>query len=530
MTMDRKAREPVWLRDAVLYQIYPQSFADSDGDGIGDFAGALERLDYLQWLGVDALWFSPCFTSPFADAGYDVADYFQVAPRYGGTEALAAFVDAARSRGIRVLLDLVAGHTSDQHPWFREWADDPADNRYIGSPKVGAPAGVWAPTPGKRGGYFMLNFYPSQPALNFGYARENAREPWRQPVSADGPRANRAALREIMAYWFDLGISGFRVDMAASLVKDDPGLVETGRLWTEMRAWIDTAYPDCALLSEWGDPRSAVPAGFHVDFFLQFLGPALRSLWHTGLGTHDPAWGEITGFYFDAEGGGGLDTFLAEWQAAVEAIGDNGYIALPTANHDYARLVTGPRTRHMVGPAFAFLLTWPTLPTIYYGDEIGMRYLEDLPDKEGSILGPVNNRTGSRTPMQWDRSANAGFSTAPADRLYLPIDPDPDRPDVASQRADEGSLLNLVRRLIALRRATPALGTGGSVEVLHTGYPFVYTRGGSHLVVVNPRREPATAPLPPGADPRWLEARGVTSAGGEVRADGFGYGIAELTR
>jgi glycosidase len=528
MTMDGPAREPAWLRDAVLYQIYPQSFADSDGDGIGDFGGALERLDHLQWLGVDALWFSPCFTSPFADAGYDVADYFQVAPRYGGNDALAAFVDAARSRGIRVLLDLVAGHTSDQHPWFRGWADDPADNRYIGSPRVGAPASAWAPTPGKRGGYFMLNFYPCQPALNFGYARRNEREPWRQPVDAEGPRANRAALREIMAYWFDRGISGFRVDMAASLVKDDPGLVETGRLWTEMRAWIDTAHPDCALLSEWGDPRVSVPAGFHVDFFLQFLGPALRSLWHTGLGTHDPAWEEVAG-YFDAEGGGGLDTFLAEWGAAVDAIGDTGHIALPTANHDYARLVTGPRTRDMVAPAFAFLLTWPTLPTIYYGDEIGMRYVEDLPDKEGSILGKAYNRTGSRTPMQWDRSANAGFSTAPADRLYLPIDPDPGRPDVASQRADEGSLLNLVRRLIALRRATPALRTGGPVEVLHSGYPFVYTRGGSHLVVVNPRREPASAPLPAAAgDPRWRAVDGVTVEGGELRAGGFGYGIAEF--
>jgi maltose alpha-D-glucosyltransferase/alpha-amylase len=530
MAMDRGVRGPAWLGDAVLYQIYPQSFADSDGDGIGDFAGAVEHLDHLSWLGVDALWFSPCFASPFADAGYDVADYFRVAPRYGGNAALEAFVDAARSRGIRVLLDLVAGHTSDQHPWFRQWADDPADQRYIGSPKVGAPAGVWAPTPGKRGGYFMLNFYPCQPALNFGYARPNEREPWRQPVDAEGPRANRSALREVMAYWFDRGISGFRVDMAASLVKDDPGLVETGRLWTEMRTWIDRSYPDHVLLAEWGDPRVSVPAGFHADFFLQFLGGALRSLWHTGIGTADPSWA-MPGFYFDAEGSGGIDTFLAEWREAVQALGDRGYIALPTANHDYARLVAGPRTRDMVAPAFAFLLSWPTLPTIYYGDEIGMRYLPDLPDKEGSILGPSNNRTGSRTPMQWDASPNAGFSTAPADRLYLPIDPDENRPTVSAQRADEGSLLHLVRRLIAMRRAAPALGAAGSVEVLHSGYPFVYVRGGTHLVVVNPRRAPASVGLPAGLagrGARWLEAAGVTVEGGRASADGFGYGIAEL--
>jgi glycosidase len=256
---------PAWLADAVLYQIYPQSFADSNGDGIGDLGGILERLDYLQWLGVDTVWFSPCFTSPFADAGYDVSDYFSIAPRYGTNDDLVAVTDAARERGIRVLLDLVAGHTSDQHPWFRAWADDPGDDRYIWSPKVGAPAGAWAPAPGRRGGYFMLNFYPCQPALNFGYARDDAREPWRQPVDAPGPRANRAALREIMAFWFDRGVSGFRVDMASSLVKDDPGYVETGKLWGEMRAWIDRAYPDNVLVPEWGDTAST-----HSD------GPARR--------------------------------------------------------------------------------------------------------------------------------------------------------------------------------------------------------------------------------------------------------------
>jgi glycosidase len=526
--MGATTRGPGWLDDAVLYQIYPQSFADSDGDGIGDFPGALDRLDYLRWLGVDTIWFSPCFQSPFADAGYDVSDYLTVAPRYGTNDDLVALVEAARQRGIRVLLDLVAGHTSDQHPWFRQWAEDPADNRYIGSPRVGRPAGVWAPTPGKRGGYFMLNFYPSQPALNFGYARLDPAEPWRQPVDADGPRANRAALREIMAYWFERGISGFRVDMAASLVKDDPDRLETAKLWTETRAWMDRDHPDRVIVSEWGEPHISVPAGFHVDFLLHFIGTAMRSLWHTGTGTADPSW-TMPGFYFDPEGSGGIDTFLREWREARDTIAGTGHIALPTSNHDYARLVAGPRTRAMVAPAFTFLLTWPTLPTIYFGDEIGMRYLPDLPDKEGSVLGPVNNRTGSRTPMQWDDSPNAGFSTAPADRLYLPIDPDPDRPTVAAQRADERSLLNLVRRLIALRRATPALGTSGSVEVLNEGYPFVYLRGGTHLVVVNPRRTPADAPLPEGTGrPRWLEAAGVAAGAASVQIEGFGYGVAAL--
>ncbi|MBM6398803.1 alpha-amylase family glycosyl hydrolase [Phycicoccus sonneratiae] len=527
--MARTRPQPAWLANSVLYQIYPQTFADSNGDGIGDLAGAQQHLDHLAWLGVDAVWFSPLFASPFADAGYDVADYLSVAPRYGTNDDLAAFVDAARSRGIRVLLDLVAGHTSDQHPWFREWADDPSDHRYIGNERVGRPAGIWCPVPGRRGGYYQLNFYPCQPALNFGYARPDPAEPWRDAVDAEGPRANRRALRDVMTHWFDLGISGFRVDMAGSLVKDDPGLVETGRLWTEMRDWLDTEHPDKALLSEWGDPAVAVPAGFHADFFLQFNKPALRSLWHTGIGTHDPSWTESGRYFFDAEGSGGIDTFLREWREATAAIGvDGGHIALPSANHDYARLVSGPRTAAQARAAFAFIATWPTLPTIYYGDEIGMRYVEDLPDTEGSILSPTNNRTGSRTPMQWEPGPGAGFSTAPEEDFYLPLDPSPDRPDVATQRADEGSLLHLVRRLLALRHATPALQPGGSLEVLTEDYPFAFVRGGTHLVVVNPRREPAATDLPAGwDDARPLAVEGVTLGAGRAEAAGFSFGVFE---
>ena len=527
--MTARRPQPSWLADSVLYQVYPQTFADSDGDGIGDLAGALERLDHLAWLGVDAVWFSPLFASPFADAGYDVSDYLTVAPRYGTNEDLVAFVEAARSRGIRVLLDLVAGHTSDRHPWFREWASDPTDGRYVWNERVGSPAGVWCPVPGSREGYYLMNFYPCQPALNFGYARPHPHEPWRDPVDADGPRANRQALQDVMGHWFDLGISGFRVDMAASLVKDDPGQVETSRLWSQVRDWLDTSHPDAALLAEWGEPAVSVPAGFHADFFLQFSNPALRSLWHTGIGTHDPGWSEPGPFFFDAEGGGGIDVFLREWRRATDAIGlGGGHVALPTANHDYARLVTGPRTAEQARAAFAFLMTWPSLPTIYYGDEIGMRYVEGLPDTEGSILSPTNNRTGSRTPMQWEPGPTAGFSTAPADRLYLPVDPAPDRPDVATQRADEGSLLRLVRRLVALRHATPALGPDGSLEVLTRDYPFAYVRGGTHLVVVNPRREPAALDLPPGWDgARPLEVEGVRLAAGRAQADGFAFGVFE---
>ncbi|MEU9212343.1 alpha-amylase family glycosyl hydrolase [Streptomyces sp. NPDC048415] len=529
MTSFRPA--PAWLADAVFYQIYPQSFADSNGDGIGDFNGIAERLDHLAWLGVNTVWLNPCFDSPFRDAGYDVCDYLNVAPRYGSDDDLAQLVEEAGRRGIRVLLDLVAGHTSDAHPWFRAAANDPADDRYIWAPE-GRPDGFVA-SPGSRPGAYLPNFFAFQPALNFGYARQDPAEPWRGPVDAEGPRANRAALRTIMDHWLGLGLAGFRVDMAASLVKDDPDKTETAGIWRELRHWLDGAHPDAVLLSEWGEPEVSIPAGFHTDFFLQFGGPtdglALRSLWSNGEGTVDELWDPLDCF-FDPDGGGSPRPFVEAWEKASAALGHSGFISLPTANHDFSRLNCGPRTADQLPTAFAFQLTWPTLPAIYYGDEIGMRYVPGLPDKEGSVLGPRYNRAGSRTPMQWDDSPNAGFSTAPPDRLYLPLDPSPDRPTVAAQFADDTSLLHLVRRLVALRTNTPELGRGGSVEVLHAGYPFVYVRGGRYLVVVNPRRDDVSCVFDAEADAHPLEVAGVTIDEGTITAGGFAYGVFELGR
>ncbi|MFD9127593.1 alpha-amylase family glycosyl hydrolase [Kitasatospora sp. NPDC059571] len=539
MTLHRPA--PAWLADAVLYQIYPQSFADSDGDGIGDLAGITEHLDHLAWLGVDAVWLNPCFASPFLDAGYDVSDYLSIAPRYGTEDDLAELVAQARRRGIRVLLDLVAGHTSDRHPWFTAAADDPADHRYIWTDGSEAePPERFVRSPGRRPGAYLPNFFDSQPALNFGYARTDPAEPWRQSPHAEGPRANRAELRRIMDHWLGLGLAGFRVDMAYSLVKDDPGRRETSRLWTELRHWLDAAHPDAALLAEWGDPAAALPAGFHADFLLQFGGPTdgrpLRSLWHNGQGTDQSSW-PAADCYFDAEAKGSPRPFLDAWQSAARDLGGAPPIVLPTSNHDFSRLACGPRTAEQLPCAFAFQLTWPTLPAIYYGDEIGMRYVPGLPDREGSVLGPRYNRAGSRTPMQWDGTPHAGFSTAPADRHYLPLDPDPDRPDVAGQLADPDSLLHTVRRLIALRRTAPGLGRAGAVEVLHDGYPLVYLRGDRYLVTVNPGRETASVALTAGGAPAaalreggapLLAGSGVRLGPGTVTADGFGWAVHDL--
>ena len=247
--------QPSWLANSVLYQIYPQTFADSDGDGIGDLAGASNASTTSRgWV-----------STPSGSA--------RSSPRRSPTRATTSATTSPSRRATgrtrtsspssRRRAAAASGSSSTSSratrrpaPWFREWASDPSDGRYVWNERVGTPAGIWCPVPGSRGGYYLLNFYPCQPALNFGYARQDPRQPWRDPVDAEGPRANRQALKDVMAHWFDLGISGFRVDMASSLVKDDPGHVETGRLWTEIRGWLDTTHPDVALIAEWGDPRS----------------------------------------------------------------------------------------------------------------------------------------------------------------------------------------------------------------------------------------------------------------------------------
>lgn len=282
--------------------------------------------------------------------------------------------------------------------------------------------------------------------------------------------------------------------------------------------WLDAAHPDAALFAEWGHPEASIPGGFHVDFFLHFTGRAFRSLWDNGQVAR-PEWPPLTP-YFDPSGGGSLGAFLDEWSSAASVVGDAGYAALPSSNHDFPRLAAGPRTGEQLKPAFTFLLTWPTLPAIYYGDEIGMRYVPGLPNIEGSARTPTYNRAGSRTPMQWS-------ADDPSGAVYLPVDPDPARPTVAAQRADPGSILHLVRDLIALRRAHPDLGTRGDTEVLHAGYPFVYRRGG-FTVAVNPRATAASVPLAAGPGSLLLGSAGHTA--GTLDVPPFGYAIFERLR
>ncbi|MEU4242742.1 alpha-amylase family glycosyl hydrolase [Actinoplanes sp. NPDC026619] len=524
-----------WFADAVMYEIYPQSFADSNGDGVGDLRGVIDRLDHIASLGVDVIWFNPCFASPFVDAGYDVSDYLSIAPRYGTNDDLVELVGKAGERGIRIMLDLVAGHTSIEHPWFRKElaADgpDPEGDRYIWCERLpesawardipGTPA--WVESPGPRPGYYLKNFYDEQPALNFGWvARDGRDEPWRDAVDAPGPLRNRQALKDIIGFWLAKGVAGFRVDMAFSLVKDelwDEGLGQTVAIWREIREWLDTAYPQAVLIPEGNEPRVGGPFAFDADFFL-VIKEAHASLFDNHAAGILPFQAPREPF-FDAEGKGSTRPFLDAW-ADARAADPARPIVLATADHDFDRLRVGSRTPEQLRAALVFLFTWGSVPCLYYGDEIGMRYLPDLPNVEGAVCNPLYNRAGCRTPMQWDDGPNAGFSTASAEKLYLPIDPDPQRPTVAAQENDPGSTLNFVRELIRIRKDNPALQTRASIEVISEGYPFAYVRGGTHLVVVNPRRDAAELTVPP-ATP--ISADGITPIPGGLRVAGSGYGI-----
>lgn len=498
-----KRQSPAWLETAIFYEIYPQSFFDSNGDGIGDLPGVISKLDYIRSLGCTALWLNPCFTSPFGDAGYDISDYYSVAPRYGTEADLLRLFDEAHARGMKVCLDLVPGHTSTDHPWFRESAraeKNPMTNRYIWTGSVWEDAGDglrvvngWS----ERDGNYVTNYFHFQPALNYGFAKPDPSKPWQLPVDHPDVLETRAEMIRIMRYWLDKGADGFRVDMASTLVKNDPGYVETMKLWQEVRALFDRDYPGAVLISEWSNPALAIEAGFHIDFLIHFNTRAYTPLFRNEPFRDCFGGAEIYGpSYFDAPGEGDLAEFLGPWLEHYSATKDLGCISIPSGNHDIVRLASG-RSQADLKVAFAFLLTIPGVAYIYNGDEIGMTQVKNLASKEGGY-----GRTGARTPMQWDATPSAGFSTAPASRFYLPLDPAPDRPDVATQHTDPGSLLNFVRALTALRHTHPALHAGSDITILHDknkGYPFVYLRQSGDqrlLIALNPADHPVTATFP----------------------------------
>ena len=433
---------PKWLNDAVFYEIYPQSFYDSNGDGIGDINGIIEKLDYVKGLGCNAIWLNPVYDSPFMDAGYDVRDYYKVAPRYGTNEDLVRLFEAAHRKNMKILLDLVPGHTSDTHPWFqvaKRAKQSELSNRYIFTKSV------WDAPPEyrlmcgicERDGNYMVNYFSSQPALNYGFYHVTHPE-WQLPYDHPDCRRTADAMMAVMRFWLDKGCDGFRVDMADSLVKNDDEKIATAKIWRRVREMLDRDYPEAAMVAEWCHPDRAINnAGFHMDFYLDHY-----------------------------------KGFAEEYLPAYNRTKDNGYICFMTNNHDMPR-VTAYLDKQAIKLVNAFIFTMPGVPFLYYGDEIGMRYQSDLISKEGGF-----SRTGSRTPMQWNSGNNLGFSTS--ERTYLPVDLSDDAPTVENQKDDPNSIYRIVTDMIALRHKYADLHGNGELEFIFRddAIPFAYRRGG----------------------------------------------------
>lgn len=483
---------PGWLKNAVFYEIYPQSFQDTNADGIGDFQGIIDRLDYIQELGCNAIWMNPCFDSPFTDAGYDVRDYFKAAPRYGTNEDLKRLFAEVHKRGMHLILDLVPGHTSLDCKWFQESMkaeENPYTNRYIWSDSIwegfegvsnisGSIRGI-----SDRNGSCATNFFSTQPALNYGFAHPD--KPWQFAADSPEAMATRQAMKEVMAFWLGMGCDGFRVDMASSLIKGDENGKANIALWQDIRAFLDEAYPEAAIISEWGQPDQSLKGGFHMDFLLHFGPSRYLDLFR---GEHP---------YFSREGKGNIKAFVDKYQEYVESTKGEGLICIPSSNHDMARL-GGLLDEEEIKLVFAFLMSMPGAPFVYYGDEIGMRYQNNLRSVEGGY-----ERTGTRTPMQWSSQVNAGFSAAAPDQLYIPLDPDPKRPTAEAQMHTEGSLWKEVQKLIGIRLQHPALQSNAPVRFLYAqenAYPFVYLREGEEeqiLVLINPSGQDAVCTIGP---------------------------------
>lgn len=515
-TSAQTSKGPAWLSNAVFYQIYPSSYMDTDGNGIGDLPGITSKLDYIKSLGVNAIWMNPIFVSGWFDGGYDVIDFYKVDPRFGTNDDLVTLVREAHKRGMKVILDLVAGHSSSKSEWFRLSATGGRNDRYADyyiwsdsisekdkqdialrnqepDPEV-SKRGLWVEADARRGKYYQKNYYICQPALNYGYAHPDPSHPWEQAMDAPGPMAVRRELKNIMAFWYDKGVDGFRVDMAASLVKGDPDKKGVMALWHDMKEWQSKNYPQCILVSEWSNPVQSLNAGFNIDFEIHLATKVYNTLFFAS----DDPWGKKgKECYFDERGRGSLKYFMDTYGEAYRETADKGYITFPTANHDFQRLRTGRRNSlSQLKVAMTFCLTMPGVPFIYYGDEIGMRYQPGLKPKEGS-----RERSGTRTPMQWTKGHNAGFSTCPADSLYFPVNTEGGSISVEAENKDSHSMLNFVRSVLHLRKSSKALGNDGSwtlVSDVNKPYPMIYKRSygnETYVVALNPAARKVSADI-----------------------------------
>jgi alpha-glucosidase len=490
---------PAWWQRGVIYQIYPRSFMDANGDGIGDLEGITQKLDYLAWLGVDAIWISPFYPSPMADFGYDVSDYCDVDPQFGTLARFDALLAEAHRLGLRVILDYIPNHSSDRHPWFqasKSSRSDPKRDWYVwrdpgkhGGPpsnwlsEFGGPAWTFDETTGQ---YYYHAFLSSQPDLN-----------WRNPEV-------RRAMADVLRFWLERGVDGFRVDAIHHLFEAEslhdnppnpryrksmaPHLRHARKYTIDLPEVIEAVRELRAVLAEYDDRVLIGEAYLPFDRLMRYYGAELDAF-HLPFNFH------LIGAAWEAKV---LRTLTAKYEALLPRGAWPNWVL---GNHDR------PRIASRVGLAQArvaavLLLTLRGTPTLYYGDELGMRDVPIPPEAvhdpyEKNVPGMGFGRDPERTPMQWSATPNAGFSSATP---WLPLASDHAVNNVETARHDPRSMLSLVRALLALRRARPALALG-SYQALKVGpNVLAYVRSLGHssdVVLLNLSHRPQPLSLPP---------------------------------
>lgn len=468
---------PEWLNKATFYEIYPQSFYDTNGDGIGDIKGIIEKLPYIKSLGFNAIWLNPFYQSSFYDAGYDIIDFRKVARRYGTNQDAYNLFKKAHAKGIKVMLDFVPGHTSIDSPWFKkscEATKNEYSDRYIWTENVWQTPKDLPVIRGftERDGSVVTNFFSIQPALNYGFAE--VENPWEEDYNGVGPKKTIAEMISILKFWLSHGADGFRCDMAACLVKRDPDQEGTIAVWKKIIGEVKKEYPEAAFVSEWNNPKNSLRAGFDMDFLLQDSYTPVNCLLTRSNKPY---------FRFDEEKKNGklfFDNYMDLYDFAES---QNKFLSLITGNHDTVRLAKYLTPEEMKF-YFAFLFTMPNVPFVYYGDEIGMKYEEGLTSVEGGYY-----RTGSRSPMQWNREKNAGFTTS--NKPYIKINPDRKGISVEEEETDSDSLYSFVKKLLAFRKEHVALDNDAGFEMVKTANtcPLVYIRkkfSEKLLIAINP--------------------------------------------
>jgi len=483
----------LWWQTGVVYQIYPRSFQDSNSDGVGDLRGIIQRLDYLKWLGIDAVWLSPIYPSPMADYGYDISDYRGIHPLFGTEADFDELLREVHSRGMKLILDLVPNHTSDQHPWFlesRSSRDNPKRNWYIWCDPLpdgavpnnwlsvfGGPAWEWDETTQQ---YYYHAFLKEQPDLN-----------WRNPEV-------QQAMLDVMRFWLDKGVDGFRVDVMWHMIKDEqfrdnpvnPDYQAHMATYEQLLPVYSTDQPEVHDIVR---QMRNVLDGYNERMMIgEIYLPIQKLVTYYGIdgkGAHLPFNFQLLSLPWDARQ---IASAIDQYEGALPP---NGWPNWVLGNHDQPR-ITSRVGMQQARVAAMLLLTLRGTPTIYYGDEICMRDVpipfEEVQDPQGLNMPDKNlSRDPARTPMQWDDSPNAGFTDA---KPWLRLAANYSRENVAVQRNNDLSMLSLYRRLIDLRRNEPALQVGTYTPVYSDMNLVAFKREAeghdSFLIVLNLSHRP----------------------------------------